>query len=409
VTATEDGNDRWRVLALMTTAQGGASIVQQALGALSPILVATFALSKAQLGIVFSAISVGATCFTAISGALTDRWGERKMLLVAASIMTFALLAATLFSDYPWLVATMTIYGAGYASSTPAGGRAILTWFGRDRGFAMGIRQTGVSVGGLIGALALPLVASLGGYRAAFGFAAVLVALPGLVAFVFYRESHDDAAGRATLSSVAGGMTALMRDPRMIAVTLTSMLLSACQFVMNGFLTITAVSVVHTSVYVAGLALAAAFATAIGGRLGRGLVSDHWFGGGRLVPLAVIAVLAGIGASMLVSLHPGAVGMLFAASALLGLSASGWNGLMAAAFSEFGGTERAASALGLGLTGIFAASAVAPWLFGFAADRSSLSWAWAAMALLSFVASVPVLWLRARLAATAREGAKSPV
>jgi hypothetical protein len=31
------------------------------------------------------------------------------------------------------------------------------------------------------------------------------------------------------------------------------------------------------------------------------------------------------------------------------------------------------------------------------------------MALLSFVASVPVLWLRARLAATAREGAKSPV
>ena len=42
---------RWRVLALMTTAQAGASVVQQALGSLSPILVATFALSKAQLGV----------------------------------------------------------------------------------------------------------------------------------------------------------------------------------------------------------------------------------------------------------------------------------------------------------------------------------------------------------------------
>ena len=176
--------ERWRVLALMTAAQAGSSLLQQALGSLSPLLVATFALSKAQLGIVFSAILVGATCFTALSGAFTDRWGERKMPRVSAAVMTAALLGAALFTSYHWLVAMMCVYGAGYAASTPAGGRAILAWFEHDRGFAMGIRQTGVSVGALVGAIGLPIVAAGAGYRAAFVFAAALVVLPSGLAFV---------------------------------------------------------------------------------------------------------------------------------------------------------------------------------------------------------------------------------
>jgi ACS family hexuronate transporter-like MFS transporter len=380
----------------MTTAQAGASLIQQALGSLSPILVANFALSQAQLGIVFSAILFGAACCTALAGALTDRWGERRMLLGSAAVMTLALLGATLSATYPWLVAMMVCYGAGYASSTPAGGRAVLAWFDRDRGFAMGVRQTGVSIGALVGALGLPPVASGFGYRGAFVFAALLVVLPSVLAFALYRESADVTSAPATLRSLARGMGTLMRDRRLIAVTLTCMLLSATQFVMAAFVTITAVQVVHTSVHLAGLVLAAGFVGAICGRLGWGIVSDRFFCGDRLIPLAIIAVLAATASAMLAFAGAGAVLPLFAAGLLLGVSAAGWNGLMAAALSEIGGPERAASALGLGLTGIFAASAVAPWLFGCVADRWSLHWAWALMAILCFAATAPVVWLRMR-------------
>ena len=393
------GHERWRVLALMTAAQAGSSLLQQALGSLSPLLLATFALNKAQLGIVFSAILLGAACFTALSGAFTDRWGERKMLLVSALVMTAALLGAALFENYHWLVAMMCVYGAGYAASTPAGGRAILAWFGRDRGFAMGIRQTGVSAGALVGAVGLPIVAAGAGYRAAFVFAAVLVVLPSGFAFALYRESRNDDLPRSSLSTVARAMKVLARDPRLIAVTLTSMLLSATQFVMNAFLTVTATNVVRTSTHVAGFVLATAFAASICGRIGWGYVSDRYFGGDRLVPLAATCVLAAAASAVLAFLSPGAVVALFCAGALLGLSASGWNGLMAAALSEVGGTERAASALGLGLTGIFAASAVGPWLFGLTADHSSLKWAWAAVAVTTLFAAAPVVRLRLSAAA----------
>jgi sugar phosphate permease len=393
---------RWRVLALMTTAQAGASVVQQALGALSPHLVETFVLTKAQLGVVFTAMFVGAASCTAISGALTDRWGERVMVLAAGSVMTVALVLAPLVPQYPWLVATMVLFGAGYAASTPAGGRAILAWFDRDRGFAMGIRQTGVPLGGLIGALSLPAVASVAGLRGAFFFAAVLIAVPSAIAYLNYPESRDARAPAATAASVVRGMRVLLRDPRLLAVTLTCMVLVAAQLAMNAFVTITAVAVVGTSVQVAAFAFASAHAAATVARLGWGYVSDRLLGGERLIPLAVICMVAALAMGGLALLGRGDVVPLFVASALLGCSGAGWNGLFATALAEVGGTERAASALGLGLTAIFAASAVAPTAFGALADAASMRVAWSATAALALAGVVPVLWLRIRLAAELR-------
>jgi sugar phosphate permease len=396
---------RWRVLALMTAAQAGASVVQQALGALSPHLVETFALSKAQLGVVFTAMFVGAMCCTGISGVLTDRWGERVMVLAAGAVMTLALVLAPLVPAYPWLVATMVLFGAGYAASTPAGGRAILAWFDRDRGVAMGIRQTGVPLGGLIGALSLPVVASFAGLRGAFFFAAVLVAVPSVIAYFGYREAREVSAPSMTLASVARGMRVLVRDPRLLAVTSTCMILVAAQLAMNAFVTITAVTVVGTSAQVAALAFASAHAAATIARLGWGYVSDRLLGGERLVPLAAISIVAACAMGGLALLQRGEVVPLFIASALLGCSGAGWNGLFATALAEVGGAERAASALGLGLTAIFAASAVAPTAFGALADASSLHVAWGVTSALALAGVAPVLWLRVHLGAAARRSA----
>jgi MFS family permease len=393
---------RWRVLTLMTTAQAGASVVQQALGSLSPVFVVTFGLSKAQLGVLFTALMLGSALFVGAAGVATDRWGERRMMLLSGMVMTGALLAATLFASYAWIVACIAVFGAAYAASTPAGGRAILAWFDRDRGFAMGIRQTGVPVGGLFGALTLPLVAHVAGYRAAFAFAAAIVAITTLIAFAFYREQRDDGAPAATLASVVRGMRTLARDPRLIGVTLTCMVLVSAQAAMNAFLTVTGVAEARTSAAVAALAFACAQGAAAAGRLAWGFVSDRVLHGERLVPFAAICVLAALASAALALLHGGAVGALFVAAIVLGFSAAGWNGLMAAALAEVGGTERAASALGIALTAIFLASSAAPTGFGALADHTSLRVAWFATAALSVLGVAPVLWLRAHLAPAGR-------
>ena len=68
--------------------------------------------------------------------------------------------------------------GALSASATPAGGRMVLSAFPRHRhGLALGVRQTGIPIGGLIATAALPSLAHAAGWRWALVMAAVLTAL----------------------------------------------------------------------------------------------------------------------------------------------------------------------------------------------------------------------------------------
>ncbi len=174
------------------------------------------------------------------------------------------------------------------------------------------------------------------------------------------------------------------------------MVLVSVQLAMNAFVTVTGVVDVGIAAAVAALAFALAQFAAVVGRLWWGFASDRYFGGDRLVPFALICLIAAIACAGLAVLHRGAVVPLFAASALLGLSGAGWNGLMAAAMVEVGGVERAATALGLALTAIYGASAVAPAAFGILADATSLRTAWAVTAILALAGIGPVLWLRAQ-------------
>ncbi len=387
---------KYRVLGLMTTAQAGASVMQQSLGVLAPFLIADFALSKAAFGALFTAMFLGATCFTAFSGALTDHIGERRMVLYSGLVMSVALLAAAALHNYAWLTGWMVIFGAGYAAATPAGGRAILSWFDRDRGFAMGIRQTGVPLGGLTGALVLPFVAQrFGGYRAGFVVAAALVIIPTLVCYVGYRESRADRPPPARKRDIARGMVELARDPRLVAVTIPCMVLVNVQLAMNGFLTITGIQKIGISPGEASLTFAFAFGAATVARLVWGWVSDR-FMRDKVLLLELLCIVASLATFAIASLRPGSAAFFVPAALVLGFSGAGWNGVMAAALAEIGGAARAGSALGLTLTAVFATSAVGPLVFGAIADRTSLDVAWIVTAIVTLAGILPAVWLRVR-------------
>lgn len=386
---------KYRVLALMTGAQAGASVVQQAVGVLAPFLILQYGLSQAQLGALFTSLYVGSALFTAFSGVLTDRFGERTMVGASGGLMAFALVVSVIVPNYTWLVACMGIFGAGYAASTPAGGRAILTWFDRDRGFAMGIRQTGVPVGGLFGAVMLPFVAlHFGGYRAALLVAAAIVVITTAIACIFYREAAADRPPPARFAEVLAGMRRLVRDPRLIATTLTCMALVNAQLAMNGFLTVTAVQVLGVTPEIAASAFATAFVAATVARLFWGWYSDRFMRESRVVLLAGLCALSAAASLAFALLRPSLAVLLIPAALFIGFSGAGWNGVMAAALAEIGGADRAGSALGLTLTAIFGTSAVGPLIFGMIADRTSLDTAWAVSALIAALGVLPVLWLR---------------
>jgi MFS family permease len=379
----------------LTIAQVGASVVQQGFGVLGPFLIADFGISKAAFGALFSAMVLGTAGFTALAGALTDKAGERRIIALSSGLMTVALLAAAAFENFTWLIVTMFVFGVTYSAQPMAGTRAVLSWFTRDRAFAMSFRQTGVPLGGMVGALLLPFIAlHFGGYRAALVVSAALVAIPSAVVALVYR---DPPGGPPRTTRSYGGllraMPELMRDPRLVGLCISGIGLMGLQQATASFLTLTNVSAVGLSPTAAAGTFAFAQGAAVFGRLFWSWVSDRFLGGERYAIVASLSLTAAVAALVIGSLRPGSHGLVIPAAVLIGLSAAGWNGVFLTAISEIGGHERAGSALGVTSTVIFGASALTPGTFGLIAEHTSLAIAWYAFAGLAFLGVIPPIWL----------------
>ncbi len=383
---------RYEVLALFTGAMVGASLSIMGSGALMPFFASAFHLGQSQLGWILSVQLIGSVGMTAVAGMLTDRFGDKAVVLWSGVIMGLALVASSLVANFTWLLSWLLVYGIGFAAVTPAGSHAIVFFFKQEeRGLAMGIRQCGVPLAGAIAGVLLPAIALHFHYQAALAVCGIVTLLACALASIFYREPAELQGERVSVRAMLMEMVRISRDVRLILLTLASMVLMCAQFALMGFLTLT---VIHwgyaVSVAVAFFTLAQI--AAIAGRLGWGWASDHVFKGSRAIPLGIIGIATAAIAFAISSIGAGAPFWLAAALAIgLGLTAEGWLGLSICAFAEIGGSENAGSALGVGLTWTLVAAFVTPTLFGALAQAHGFPFAWRSLALLEAIGVVPAL------------------
>lgn len=384
---------RYEVLALFTGAMVGASLWIMATGALMPFFRSALHLGQTQLGLILSVQMIGSVAMTSVAGALTDRFGDKHVVLWSGALMGMALIIASFNLSYSWLIFWLLVYGIGYAAVTPAGSHAIIFFFRpADRGFAMGIRQCGVPIAGVLGSLLLPAIALRADYRGALAAAGVLTLLACSIASRLYREPQALQGERISLHAMFADMIAMARESRLILLTLTSMILVCSQFALMGFLTLT---LAHRAGFALDLALGLftlSQLAAIGGRLTWGWASDRVFGGSRVLPLALICLLVALISLAVAATGPGSSPWLAAALALaLGFTAEGWLGVSVIGFAEIGGELHSGSALGVGLTFTLLAAFATPPLFGAICESHGYAVAWRWLALLELLGIIPAL------------------
>lgn len=384
---------RYEVLALFTVSMVGASLSLMGTGALMTFFASALHLDQAQLGLILSIQIIGSVAMTSVAGLLTDRFGDKKVVFWSGALMGVSLLAASLIANYSWLIAWLLLYGVGYAAATPAGSHAIVFFFKKsERGIAMGIRQCGVPIAGLVAAILLPAIAARYDYRAALAAAGFLTLVASALAAGLYREPTELQGERASLRALIAEMVAIARESRLILLTLVSMILATGQFAMIGFLTLTFVRKAGFSPPIAVALFTLTQAAAIAGRLSWGWLSDRVFGGDRTLPLAVVCVLTALATFAAAGLGLNTP-LWWAAivAAGLGFTAEGWFGVSVTGMAEIGGEEHSGSALGVGETWAMAAGFVAPTIFGALAEVHGLDYAWRALAFLQIVGIVPAL------------------
>lgn len=378
---------RWVILFLAVLAQWSAALAGQVLAPLAPLFQPELGMTKAEVGIFSSATFAGALSILLVAGYLTDRFGIRKMMFWGQVVTGVLLLS--MFSVGSALQAGLVMFAAGVGRGAvfPGASKAILDWFAPSaRATAMGLKQTGAPVAGIVAAATLPAVALVMGWRAAVALAGILVIGSGITTLVLYRDPPRADQAPMRRASLRAGLKDTVRNRQLWMVSFIAVLLVMSQQSVVTYLALYFKEVVlvplvpdeAARIVAAGGYLALCQAGGVVGRIAWGAVSDRLFHGRRAVVLALLGSLSAIMSLGLANLDSGHPFWILAVIVFLaGTTIVGWNGVYHALVVETAGRKYAATGVGLSMTLGECGSTVGPPLFGFVVDVSgSYSTGW---------------------------------
>ena len=193
---------RWTILALISVSHIIGASAQYGINTLAPFYQEELGLSRAQVGLFFSAFYLAMTGASFGTGWLADRYGVRKTTLQGHVFLGVCTVAAALAPSFEWGCVSFFCAGLGYSFLNPASTIGVMTWFQRDeRATAMGAKQTGVPAGGVVAAVLAPSLVLLIGWRGALASLGIINFLFGFVFFSLWRDPANVVAAETAPSN----------------------------------------------------------------------------------------------------------------------------------------------------------------------------------------------------------------
>ncbi len=377
---------RWSMLALGVFAQSASAVFVHGAPFLIPALHQR-GLSLAQAGLLVAMPTIGIVATLIVWGAIVDRIGERRVLVIGLGGVCASAIAAAATSSYVALGFFLLLGGMAAASTNSASGRVVVGWFPQHRrGFAMGIRQMAQPLGVAIGAMAIPTVAAAQGITAAMLVPGVLAGL-GAAGCLFGiidppRPSKIEAARSGLLDNPYRASSTLWR------IHAVSVLLVIPQATVWTFTLVWLTADRGWSIGAAGALVTGTQILGALGRIGAGAWSDRL--GSRMRPLRYVAI--GAVATMAALAFTDWVGWWIAIPIIVIASVVtvADNGLAFTAVAEIAGPYWSGRGLGIQNTGQNLAASAVPPAFGLLIGTAGYSAMFALTAVIALVA-VPLV------------------
>ena len=363
-------------------AQITVSIVTQGVPTLAPFLQADLALTRGEVGLFNSALMGGSFVSLFFAGWLVDMKGERAALVWGNLIVGVSCIAIIVTHGFFAALAMFFITGIGASFATPAGSRTVMRWFPlAHRGSAMGLRQTGIPIGGALAAAILPLIALAHGWRWAIVASGGLSILAALLCWHRYPPPARAEHAAARAAPAYGFRALLTRD--IVLLGLSGALLPLGQFALVTYLALYLKETQGTAITTSALLLVGAQLAGACGRLLWGVWSDRLFAQRRKPALLIAGLLSALG-SIVLGWIPPATPLWVIWLIVLGyaFNAIGWHGCWISLVAEIAGPEKQGRTIGAAMTIMYAGIIVLPPLFGVFVDYThSWSGAWTLLAL----------------------------
>ena len=340
--------NRWVVLSISMVAQVASVSAIFGIPVVLPRLREDFGVSTAQAGVLAGLPSFGLLLTLLVWGVVIDRVGERGTMALSLTL-TAGTLGLLWAAPGLWSVAAVFLFlGAVGGPVNAASGRLVLTWFtARERGLAMGIRQSGLPVGVGMSALVLPGAAEAWGFVGAMTLPALLslAAVPLVLAMPTEppRTERSRSAPEREQAAADAPPRSPYREWTIWRVHGVSMLLGVPQVTLMTYAVLYLVQEQGWGAPAAGVVVAAAQVPGAAGRLVLGAVSDRT--GERMRPVRALAA-SGALVLLLLTFLPQAWSWSAVPLVLVCLVLTMWhNGLTFTSVAEIAGTAWAGRAL----------------------------------------------------------------
>jgi MFS transporter, ACS family, aldohexuronate transporter len=384
----------WFVVLLLWVAHVIYFFITSSLGVLGPVLKKDLALSNSELGFLNSAIAIG-TNFVQIPGGLyCDRYGVRKMMSLGFLLMGTFFFIFSFSSSFLLASGLLFLMGLGVGCSQVSAAKAVMDWFPfKGRATAMGVKQTGVNVGGVLSSFLFPLFILLYPWSLVTKWAS-LVALAFAFLFYFFYRNSPHVQTRFSTKVYFKDILTYLKNPDFLLITLSGIFLLVVQFSFSTYVVLYLNQTLDYSIEQSGVLLALSFGTGAFARVGWSLGSDYVLRNRE----SVLILIGGLGASVFVVLslitRSSPAWLIYFLSALFGVTGMGWNAIWITLVGERSLKESAGMGIGLSFFIANFGIILGPPFFGFLVDLfDSFLWSWLFLAFCMMMVSILAFWI----------------
>ena len=233
---------------------------------------------------------MGVLAFVLLSGYFSDRYGQRKVILVGLMV----------FTAFTWLIGTAAnfqeafvyrlVSGFGEGLFWPAAMSAVANYFGRNKGLALGIFYAGFDLGGAAGNTIGSITYSFtSDWRTAF-YVAPLLGIPVIAGVFASKKTFSEAATRSGTLSIGKDAIGLLKKRRVSVIMAFAFLATWASVWQVAYLPYYYRSVFATSVVQSGLTAAAVLMAGMIGKTVFGRLSDSIRRDRLILALSVVVV-----------------------------------------------------------------------------------------------------------------------
>ncbi|MFJ7915592.1 MULTISPECIES: MFS transporter [unclassified Lysinibacillus] len=325
---------KWIIVLVATLSQTAATFVTYGMGPIATFYQIEWGLSSFQTGFIVSAVNIGPIFSMILFGYLMDKRGEKQIIGWGSILLGFSALLLMLVNNYAVLLFLLLIVGVWYGSAQTGGSTAIVKWFpDKHRGLAIGIRQTGIPIGGALASAILTYMYYHHSLTSVHLVQGIVAIAGGLLFLLIYQEPKNRVAVAATSVTFKEKLEAIKNNKDLYPIYIVGIVMMTLQMILVAHF----MSYLHEE---GGYSLTAAgqylSLVLIGGMIGRvaiAWISDQFFAQKREFLLMIVMTSAVI-LIVLLPLMLHAKLLMLLGCFLLGFVALGWYSLFIACVTE---------------------------------------------------------------------------